>query len=154
VDRVSQGVEPIDEWTSAELKAELKELGLSSGGNKQDLYDRLLEYEEEWEGESGPGVSDALGGVANLILRNRVALGAIVGVLLLLSAIVVAGPVVIGIIMPAEEEAPEVGVWDFALEQKNWTEIQTFFVNDDATETVTLTIPMPNNVSEVYIGAY
>ena len=154
VDRVSQGVEPIDEWTSAELKAELKELGLSSSGNKQDLYDRLLEYEEEWEDESGPGVSDALGGVANLVLRNRVALGAIVGALLLLSAIVVAGPVVIGMIMPAEEEAPEVGVWDFALEQKNWTEIQTFFVNDDATEIVTLTIPMPNNVSEVYIGAY
>ena len=154
MDRVSQGVEPIDEWTSAELKAELKELGLSSSGNKQDLYDRLLEYEEEWEDESGSGVSDALGGVANLVLRNRVALGAIVGALLLLSAIVVAGPVVIGMIMPAEEEAPEVGIWDFTLEQKNWTEIQTFFVNDDATEIVSLTIPMPNNVSEVYIGAY
>ena len=154
MDRVSQGVEPIDEWTSAELKAELKELGLSSSGNKQDLYDRLLEYEEEWEDESGPGVSDALGGVANLVLRNRVVLGAIVGALLLLSAIVVAGPVVIGMIMPAEEEVPEVGVWDFTLEQKNWTEIQTFFVNDDATEIVSLTIPMPNNVSEVYIGAY
>ena len=72
---------------------------------------------------------------------------------MLLSAIVVAGPVVIDMIMPAEEDPPEVSNWEFSFEEKNWTEIQTFFVNDDSTETVSLLIPMPNNVSEVYIGA-
>lgn len=154
VDRVSRSVEPISEWTSAELKAELKELGLSTSGNKQELYDKLLEYEEDWGDEEGSGLSDALGGVANLVVRNRGVFGAVVGVMLLLSAIVVAGPVVIDMIMPAEEEPPEVGIWEFSFEQKNWTEIQTFFVNDDSTETVPLVIPMPNNVSEVYIGAY
>ena len=154
VDRVSRSVEPIGEWTSAELKAELKELGLSTSGNKQELYDKLLEYEEDWGDEEDSGLSDALGGVANLVVRNRGVLGAVVGVLLLLSAIIVAGPVVIDMIMPAEEEPPEVGIWEFSFEQKNWTEIQTFFVNDDSTETVPLVIPMPNNVSEVYIGAY
>ena len=147
-------MEPIGEWTSAELKAELKELGLSTSGNKQELYDKLLEYEEDWGDEEDSGLSDALGGVANLVVRNRGVLGAVVGVLLLLSAIIVAGPVVIDMIMPAEEEPPEVGIWEFSFEQKNWTEIQTFFVNDDSTETVPLVIPMPNNVSEVYIGAY
>ena len=81
-------------------------------------------------------------------------MGAVIGVLLLLSAIVVAGPVVIDMIMPAEEDPPEVSNWEFSFEEKNWTEIQTFFVNDDSTETVSLLIPMPNNVSEVYIGAY
>ena len=151
---MSRSVEPIGEWTSAELKAELKELGLSTSGNKQELYDKLLEYEEDWGDEEDSGLSDALGGVANLVVRNRGVLGAVVGVLLLLSAIIVAGPVVIDMIIPAEEEPPEVGIWEFSFEQKNWTEIQTFFVNDDSTETVPLVIPMPNNVSEVYIGAY
>ena len=40
-------MEPVDEWTVAELKAELKELGLSNSGNKEELYNRLLEYEED-----------------------------------------------------------------------------------------------------------
>tara|TARA_B100000700_G_scaffold5893_1_gene6333 strand:- start:8038 stop:8895 length:858 start_codon:yes stop_codon:yes gene_type:complete len=147
-------VEPIDEWTSAELKAELRELDLSTGGNKQELYNRLLEYEDDWEEEGESGISDTLGGVANIFIRNRVVFGAVAGTLLLLSAIVIAGPIVIDMIMPAEEEDPEVGIWEFSFDQKNWTEIQTFFVNDDSTETVSLVIPMPNNVSEVYIGAY
>ena len=78
---MSRSVEPISEWTSAELKAELKELGLSTSGNKQELYDKLLEYEEDWGDEEGSGLSDALGGVANLVVRNRGVFGAVVGVL-------------------------------------------------------------------------
>jgi len=147
-------VEAIDEWTVAELRAELEELELVTAGNKQDLYDRLLDYEEEWGDDGDSGLSNTVGGIFNIVIRNRVALGAVIGVLLLLSAIVVAGPIVIDMIMPAEEEPPEVSNWEFSFEEKNWTEIQTFFVNDDSTETVSLLIPMPNNVSEVYIGAY
>ena len=147
-------MEAIDEWTVAELRAELEELELVTTGNKQDLYDRLLDYEEEWGDDGDSGLSNTVGGIFNIVIRNRVALGAVIGVLLLLSAIVVAGPVVIDMIMPAEEDPPEVSNWEFSFEEKNWTEIQTFFVNDDSTETVTLLIPMPNNVSEVYIGAY
>ncbi|HJO42375.1 MAG TPA: hypothetical protein QF508_03105, partial [Candidatus Thalassarchaeaceae archaeon] len=45
-------------------------------------------------------------------------------------------------------------IWEFSFENNNQTEVQTFFVNDDSTETVTLAIPIPNNVSEVYVGAY
>ena len=147
-------MEAIDEWTVAELRAELEELELVTTGNKQDLYDRLLDYEEEWGDDGVSGLSNTVGGIFNIVIRNRVALGAVIGVLLLLSAIVVAGPVVIDMIMPAEEDPPEVSNWEFSFEEKNWTEIQTFFVNDDSTETVSLLIPMPNNVSEVYIGAY
>ena len=147
-------MEAIDEWTVAELRAELEELELVTTGNKQDLYDRLLDYEEEWGDDGASGLSNTVGGIFNIVIRNRVALGAVIGVLLLLSAIVVAGPVVIDMIMPAEEDPPEVSNWEFSFEEKNWTEIQTFFVNDDSTETVSLLIPMPNNVSEVYIGAY
>ena len=147
-------MEAIDEWTVAELRAELEELELVTTGNKQDLYDRLLDYEEEWGDDGDSGLSNTVSGIFNIVIRNRVALGAVIGVLLLLSAIVVAGPVVIDMIMPAEEDPPEVSNWEFSFEEKNWTEIQTFFVNDDSTETVSLLIPMPNNVSEVYIGAY
>ena len=99
-------MEPIDEWSSAELKAELKELDLSTSGNKQELYDRLLEYEDEWREDSESGISDIFGRIVNIVVRNRVALGAVAGVLVLVSAIVVAGPVVIEMVMPAEEEAP------------------------------------------------
>ena len=60
----------------------------------------------------------------------------------------------IDMIMPPEEEPPEVSIWEFSFENNNQTDVQTFFVNDDSTETVTLVIPMPNNVSEVYVGAY
>ena len=151
---VSRSVEPIEEWTSAELKAELKELGLSSSGNKQELYDRLLEYEEDWDEEEGTDFSEVVSRAGAVIVRNRIALGAVAGVLLLLSAIVVAGPVVIDMIMPAEEKAPEVNVWEFSFEEKNQTDVQTFFVNDDSTETVSLVIPMPTNVSHLYVGAY
>ena len=147
-------MDPIGEWTVAELKAELEELDLVTTGNKQNLYDRLLDYEEEWGDDGDSGLSNAVGGIFNILIRNRVVLGAVIGVLLLLSAIVVAGPILIDMIMPAEEEPPEVGIWEFSFEQKNTTDVQTFFVNDDSTETVTLLIPMPNNVSEVYIGAY
>ncbi len=147
-------MEPIDEWSSAELKAELKELDLSTSGNKQELYDRLLEYEDEWREDSESGISDIFGRIVNIVVRNRVALGAVAGVLVLVSAIVVGGPVVIEMVMPAEEEAPEEGVWEFTFEQKNWTDVQTYFINDDTTEIVTLNIPMPNNVSNIYIGAY
>ena len=147
-------MEPADEWTVAELKAELEDLDLPTGGNKQDLYDRLLQYDEEWEDEGGSDFSKVVSGVTALVVRNRVALGAGLGVLLLLSAVVVAGPVVIDMIMPPEEEPPEVSIWEFSFENNNQTDVQTFFVNDDSTETVTLVIPMPNNVSEVYVGAY
>ena len=147
-------MEPIDEWSSTELKAELEELDLSTSGNKQELYDRLLEYEDEWGEYSGPGISDVFGRVVNIVVSNRVALGAVAGVLVLVSAIVLAGPVVIDMIMPASEEAPEKGIWEFTFEQKNTTDVQTYFINDDTTEVVTLNIPMPNNVSKIYIGAY
>ena len=147
-------MEPIDEWSSTELKAELEELDLSTSGNKQELYDRLLEYEDEWGENSGPGISDVFGRVVNIVVSNRVALGAVAGVLVLVSAIVLAGPVVIDMIMPASEEAPEKGIWEFTFEQKNTTDVQTYFINDDTTEVVTLNIPMPNNVSMIYIGAY
>ena len=154
VDRVSRAVEPIDEWSSTELKAELEELDLSTSGNKQELYDRLLEYEDEWGENRGPGISDQFGRVVIIVVSNRVALGAVAGVLVLVSAIVLAGPVVIDMIMPASEEAPEKGIWEFTFEQKNTTDVQTYFINDDTTEVVTLNIPMPNNVSKIYIGAY
>ena len=42
-------MEAIDEWTVAELRAELEELELVTTGNKQELYDRLLDYVEEWD---------------------------------------------------------------------------------------------------------
>ena len=154
VDRASRAVEPIDEWSSAELKAELKDLDLSTSGNKQELYDRLVEYEDDWVEDSESGISDIFGRVANIVVRNRVALGAVAGVLVLVSAIVLAGPVVIDMIMPASEEPPEKGTWEFTFEQKNTTDVQTYFINDDTTEMVTLNIPMPNNVSKIYIGAY
>ena len=87
----------------AELKAELEELDLVTTGNKQNLYDRLLDYEEEWGDDGDSGLSNAVGGIFNILIRNRVVLGAVIGVLLLLSAIVVAGPILIDMIMPAEE---------------------------------------------------
>ncbi len=147
-------MEPIDEWSSTELKAELEELDLSTSGNKQELYNRLLEYEDEWGENSGPRISDVFGRILNIIVSNRVALGAVAGALVLVSAIVLAGPVVIDMIMPVSEEAPEKGIWEFTFEQKNTTDVQTYFINDDTTEVVTLNIPMPNNVSKIYIGAY
>ena len=54
-------MEPIDEWSSAELKAELKDLDLSTSGNKQELYDRLVEYEDDWVEDSESGISDIFG---------------------------------------------------------------------------------------------
>ena len=41
-----------------ELKAELKELGISNSGNKQELYERLLEFEEEEDDEDGFDASE------------------------------------------------------------------------------------------------
>ena len=114
----------------------------------------MLEYEEDWDEEEGTDFSEVVSRAVAVILRNRVALGAVAGVLLLLSAIVVAGPVVIDMIMPAEEKAPEVSVWEFSFEEKNQTDVQTFFVNDDSTETISLVIPMPTNISHLYVGAY
>jgi len=155
-------VEPIDEWTVAELKAELKDLGLSNGGNKEDLYDRLLEYEEEeewsendWEDEdSGFDASELMASLAGIALRNRVAIGAVLAVVILVAAVVVAGPAVLDMLMPGKEAEPEANVWSFALEEKNQTDVQTFFVNDDTTENVVLSISLPRNISSVYIGAY
>ena len=68
VDRASRVVEPIDEWSSAELKAELKDLDLSTSGNKQELYDRLVEYEDDWVEDSESGISDIFGRVANIVV--------------------------------------------------------------------------------------
>ena len=72
----------------AELKAELKELGLSNSGNKEELYNRLLEYEEdeEWdednwdEDDSGFDASELMSSFAGAALRNRVAIAAVLGV--------------------------------------------------------------------------
>ncbi|MEC8913701.1 MAG: hypothetical protein VYA52_00560, partial [Candidatus Thermoplasmatota archaeon] len=85
---------------------------------------------------------------------NRVAIGAVVAVVMLVVAVVVAGPSVLEMIIPAKEAEPEVSVWEFTIEERNQTDIQTFFVNDDATETVILSIPLPRNLSSVYVGGY
>ncbi|RZD49299.1 MAG: hypothetical protein CXT65_06010 [Methanobacteriota archaeon] len=84
-------MEPIDEWTVAELKGELKELGLSNSGNKEKLYNRLLEYEEdeEWdeddwdERDSGFDASELVASLTGAALRNRVAIAAVLGVAML-----------------------------------------------------------------------
>jgi hypothetical protein len=155
-------VEPIDEWTVAELKTELKELGLSNSGNKEKLYDRLLEYEEDegwddegWdEGDTGFDASELMASLMGVALRNRVAIAAVLGVAMLVAAVVVAGPAVLDMVMPDKEAELEVNVWEFTLEERNQTDVKSFFVNDDATENVVLSIPLPRNISSVYIGAY
>ncbi len=155
-------MEPVDEWTVAELKAELKDLGLSNGGNKEELYNRLLEYEEEddwdddgWEEEdSGFDASEMVASFTGAALRNRVVIAAVLGVVMLVVAVVVAGPVVLDMLIPDKEAEPEVNVWEFTLQERNQTDVQSFFVNDDATENVVLSISLPSNVSSVYVGAY
>jgi len=155
-------VEPIDEWTVDELKDELKDLGLSNGGNKEELYNRLLEYEEEeewgeddWDEEdSGFDASEMMASLTGVALRNRVAIAAVLGVAMLVAAVIVAGPAVLDMLMPDKEAEPEVNVWEFTLEERNQTDVQSFFINDDATENVVLSIPLPRNISSVYVGAY
>ena len=155
-------MEPLDEWAVAELKAELKELELSNSGNKEELYNRLLEYEEDegwneddWVEEvSGFDASELVASLAGAALRNRVALGAVLAVVMLVAAVAVAGPAVLDMLMPDKEAEPEVSVWEFPLEERNRTDVQTFFVNDDATENVVLSVPLPRNLSSVYVGAY
>ncbi len=149
-------MEPIDEWTVAELKAELKDLDLSNSGNKEELYERLLDAEEEdWvDEEDGFDRSELMASLAGAVVSNRVAIGAVVAVVMLVVAVVVAGPSVLEMIIPAKEAEPEVSVWEFTIEERNQTDIQTFFVNDDATETVILSIPLPRNLSSVYVGGY
>ena len=149
-------MEPIDEWTVAELKAELKDLGLSNSGNKEELYERLLDAEEEDWGDEEDGFdrSELMASLAGAVVSNRVAIGAVVAVVMLVVAVVVAGPSVLEMIIPAKEAEPEVSVWEFTIEERNQTDIQTFFVNDDATETVILSIPLPRNLSSVYVGGY
>ena len=90
--------------------------------------------------------------LAGAVVRNRVAIGAVVAVVMLVVAGGVAGPSVLEMIIPAKEAEPEVSVWEFTIEERNQTDIQTFFVNDDATETVILSIPLPRNLSSVYVG--
>ena len=155
-------MEPIDEWTVAELKTELKDLGLSNGGNKEELYNRLLEYEgddgwdeDDWEEEdSGFDASEMVASFTGAALRNRVGIAAVLGVVMLVAAVVVAGPAVIDMLIPDKEAGPEVNVWEFTLQERNQTDVQSFFVNDDATENVVLSISLPSNVSSVYVGAY
>ena len=149
-------MEPIDEWTVAELKAELKDLGLSNSGNKEELYERLLDAEEEDWGDEEDGFdrSELMASLAGAVVSNRVAIGAVVAVVMLVVAVVVVGPSVLEMIIPAKEAEPEVSVWEFTIEERNQTDIQTFFVNDDATETVILSIPLPRNLSSVYVGGY
>ena len=91
-------MEPIDEWTVAELKAELKDLGLSNSGNKEELYERLLDIEEEWDDEEdGFDTSEFMASLAGAVVRNRVAIGAVVAVVMLVVAVVVAGPSVLAL---------------------------------------------------------
>ena len=92
--------------------------------------------------------------LAGAVVSNRVAIGAVVAVVMLVVAVVVAGPSVLEMIIPAKEAEPEVSVWELTIEERNQTDIQTFFVNDDATETVILSIPLPRNLSSVYVGGY
>ena len=142
-------MEPIDEWTVAELKAELGELGLSNSGNKEQLYERLLDAEEEdWDDEEdGFDRSELMASLAGAVVRNRVAIAAVLAVGMLVAAVVVAGPAILDMLMPDKEAEPEVSVWEFPLEERNRTDVQSFFVNDDATENVVLSIPMPRNIS-------
>ena len=65
-------MEPIDESTVAALKTELKDLGLSNDGKKEELYNRLLEYEEDEEWEEDDSGCDAAEMVASF---TGVALG-------------------------------------------------------------------------------
>ncbi|MCS5529609.1 MAG: SAP domain-containing protein, partial [Candidatus Poseidoniales archaeon] len=121
-------MEPIDEWTVAELKAELKDLGLSNSGNKEELYERLLDAEEEDWGDEEDGFdrSELMASLAGAVVSNRVAIGAVVAVVMLVVAVVVAGPSVLEMIIPAKEAEPEVSVWEFTIEERNQTDIQTF----------------------------
>ena len=150
-------MEPVDEWTVAELKAELKELGLSNSGNKQDLYDRLLEYEEgeDWdEDESGFDASDLARSFAGAMVRNRVAIGAVSAVVIVVVAVAFAGPMLLDLFRQEGASEPEVYVWEFTVEERNVTDVKSYFINDDTTESVVVTVPLTRNLSSIYIGAY
>ena len=147
-------MEPLDEWTVAELKAELKELGVSNSGNKQELYERLLEFEEEEGDEDGFDASELGRSIIGAVVRNRIALGAVFAVAILVAAVAFAVPMLLDMIQPDKAVEPEVHIWEFTLEEKNWTNVKSYFIDDDATERVPVVVPLPNNLSSVYIGAY
>ena len=120
------------------------------------MYELLLDAEEEEWGdeEGGFDTSELVASLTEAVVRNRVAIGAVVAVVVLIVAVVVAGPSILEMIVPAKEAEPEVSVWEFTIEERNQTDIQTFFVNDDTTETITLSVPLPRNLSSIYIGGY
>jgi hypothetical protein len=156
------GVEPLSKWSVAELRAELRILNLTVSGNKQELYERLLEasvIEEDWEDEpEGERFDFDFDGMGRATLRTvkrfRVLIAAILIAGVLVGAVAFAGLTLLDIFQREEAPVAKVHMWQFTLEENNQTEVQTMFVLDDTTETISVVVPAPNNLSSVYIGAY
>ena len=161
-------MDPSSEWTVVELRAELKRLNLSVSGNKQELYERLLEASEivedleddsDWEYEPEEGSSDidfAVMGqnVLRTVRRYKVPITAILIVVVLVGAVAFAGMKVLDVFKQDEVAEVEPIMWQFTIQENELTEVQTIFVEDDATETISLMIPISRNLSSVYFGAY
>jgi hypothetical protein len=153
-------VEPIGKWTVVELRAELERLDLGVSGNKQELYQRLLEMneiEEDWEDElEDEGFDFTEMGLTALrtARRYRVPIAAILIVTLLVGAMAFGGRALLDLLKEEEAAEAQVHMWEFTFEERNLTNVQTMFVEDDATETISVLIPAPKNLSSVYIGAY
>ena len=152
-----------------ELKAGLKELDLPVGGNKQELYERLLaaseeelgdEHEEDgeiWDDEEdwedGSGID--LAGIGLATVRTVVRLRApIISVLVAGLLVTAAAAALPKLFQKDAVEKPEVHLWNFTVSDFNQTSEQYYFVDDDTTERVTMAISFPRNISSVYIGAY
>ena len=153
-------MEPIGKWTVVELRAELERLDLGVSGNKQELYQRLLdmnEIEEDWEDEpEDEGFDFTEMGLTALrtARRYRVPIAAILIVTLLVGAMAFGGRALLDLLKEEKAAEAQVHMWEFTFEERNLTNVQTMFVEDDATETISVLIPAPKNLSSVYIGAY
>ena len=162
----SRTVDPIGEWTVAELKAELKELDLSIGGNKQELYERLLDHsdyerdEEDWDDDDNYEDWDertqidftAIGlTTVRTLVRLRIPILSVLIAGLLVTAAAAGLP---KLFEKKEVAEPEIHVWQFTVNDHEQTDIQSYFIEDDTTERVVMTLSFPMNISSVYIGAY
>jgi hypothetical protein len=153
-------VEPIGKWTVVELRAELERLDLGVSGNKQELYQRLLdmdEIEEDWEDEpEDEGFDFTEMGLTALrtAKRYRVPIAAVLIVTLLVGAMAFGGRALLDLLKEEEAVEAQVHMWEFTLEERNLTNVQTMFVEDGDTETISVLIPAPKNLSSVYIGVY
>jgi len=161
-------VDPVDEWTVAELKAELRRLDLPVSGNKQELYERLLDdsdFEEVLEAEEvledeqeDEGFEFDFAAMSQATLRTlilyRVQIASILIVGLLVGAVAFGGPALLDVFQPKEAPEPEVHMWQFSLDERSSEKVQTIFIEDDTTETISVVVPAPANLSSIYIGAY